>query len=223
VIASRRDFLEAAGRGACALGAFGLGIAALAPQSQGAAPVALRPPGAREAGRFLAACARCGLCARACPYDTLRLARLADDAPAGTPIYVARDVPCEMCPDIPCVVACPTGALDKSLVDIAKARMGTAVLTSPETCLNVRGLRCDVCYRVCPLIEKAITLEAQHNAGTGRHARLVPVVHAEACTGCGKCEKSCVLEEAAIKVLPVALAASRAGKHDVYGNRARTS
>jgi ferredoxin-type protein NapG len=49
------------------------------------------------------------------------------------------------------------------------------------------------------------------------------VVRAEACTGCGKCEKSCVLDEAAIKVLPLALAASRAGRHDVYGNRARTS
>jgi len=223
VTTSRREFFETAGRSACALGALGLGIAALAPESQGAAPVALRPPGARDGDRFLAACARCGLCVRACPYDTLRLARMTDDAPAGTPIYVARDVPCEMCPDIPCVGACPTGALDKSLADIAKARMGSAVLVSPETCLNVRGLRCDVCYRVCPLIEKAITLEAQHNAGTGRHVRFVPVVHAEACTGCGKCEKACVLEQAAIKVLPLALAAAKAGAHDVYGHRARTS
>jgi len=38
-------------------------------------------------------------------------------------------------------------------------------------------------------------------------------VHADACTGCGKCEKSCVLERAAIKVLPVALARGELGHH----------
>ncbi len=35
---------------------------------------------------------------------------------------------------------------------------------------------------------------------------LLPTVHSEACTGCGKCEKSCVLPEAAIRVLPRQLA-----------------
>lgn len=35
---------------------------------------------------------------------------------------------------------------------------------------------------------------------------LLPTVHSDACTGCGKCEKSCVLPEPAIKVLPRPLA-----------------
>jgi ferredoxin-type protein NapG len=35
---------------------------------------------------------------------------------------------------------------------------------------------------------------------------LLPTVHSDACTGCGKCEKSCVLPEAAIKVFPRQLA-----------------
>jgi ferredoxin-type protein NapG len=34
-------------------------------------------------------------------------------------------------------------------------------------------------------------------------------VHADKCTGCGKCEHGCVTEEASIKVLPLTLA-----KHD---------
>ena len=72
--------------------------------------------------------------------------------------------------------------------------MGLAVLVDQETCLNFLGLRCDVCYRVCPVIDKAITLEPQHNARTGKHALFIPTVHSDACTGCGKCEKSCVLE-----------------------------
>ena len=49
------------------------------------------------------------------------------------------------------------------------------------------------------------------------HAMFLPTVHAEACTGCGKCEKSCVLEEAAIKVLPASLARGRGGEHYQLG------
>jgi ferredoxin len=86
----------------------------------------------------------------------------------GTPYFVARSKPCEMCEDIPCVKACPTGALDHDLTDINQAKMGLAVLVDHETCLNFLGLRCDVCYRVCPVIDKAITLETQHNPRTGR-------------------------------------------------------
>ena len=39
------------------------------------------------------------------------------------------------------------------------------------------------------------------------------MVSTSSCTGCGKCEKSCVLEEAAIKVLPTELARGRIGAH----------
>ena len=90
--------------------------------------------------------------------------------------------------------------------DINKAQMGLAALVDHESCLNFLGLRCDVCYRVCPVIDKAITLETQHNPRSDRHAMLLPTVHSDACTGCGKCEKSCVLPEAAIKVFPRKLA-----------------
>ena len=126
---------------------------------------------------------------------------------------MARDYPCEMCEDIPCVVACPTGALDKRLTDINDARMGLAVLIDEETCLNFLGLRCDVCYRVCPLIGEAITLVREANLRTGKHARFIPTVHSDKCTGCGKCERACVLEEAAIKVIPGPLAKGAIGKH----------
>jgi ferredoxin-type protein NapG len=156
---------------------------------------------------------RCGLCVKACPYDTLKTAGWRDPAASGTPFFTARTVPCEMCEDIPCAKACPTGALDKSLNDIKASRMGTAVLVGHESCLNVQGLRCDVCYRVCPAIGEAITLERHHNERTGKHAMFIPTVHTEHCTGCGKCEKACVLDEAAIKVLPHALAVGKLGEH----------
>jgi len=41
----------------------------------------------------------------------------------------------------------------------------------------------------------------------------IPVVHSDACTGCGLCEKACILEEAAIKVFPMHLAKGQLGKH----------
>lgn len=212
---SRRDVLTRAVRAAAGACAVALGLGAIAGSARSArAAVALRPPGAMDDPEFLGACVRCGLCVRACPYDTLKLAGLGGPAQAGTPYFVARDVPCEMCEDIPCVVACPTGALDHALTDITRADMGVAVLVGRETCLNLLGLRCDVCYRVCPLIDEAITLHQQHNARTAKHAIFEPVVHADHCTGCGKCEKSCVLpDEAAIKVLPRSQATARSADH----------
>ena len=210
----RRRFLAESARmaGGCAVaGGF---LAYLASDAKALPDRALRPPGALGEEDFLAACVRCGLCVRDCPYDTLSLAELGlDSAATGTPFFIARDVPCEMCDDIPCVAACPTGALDKGLTNIDDAKMGVAVLVDQENCLNFLGLRCDVCYRVCPVIDEAITLERSHNERSGHHAMFAPTVHADHCTGCGMCEKSCVLPEAAIKVLPVRLARGKPAEH----------
>ena len=184
-------------------GAFLLGMI---PVRESAARWQPRPPGALPAEAFSAACARCGQCVSACPYDTLKLAGMRSPAPVGTPYFTPREIPCYMCRDLPCVKACPTGALDRELTDITQARMGLAALVDQENCLNFLGLRCDVCYRVCPVIDKAITLETRHNPRSDRHALLLPTVHSDACTGCGKCEKSCVLPEPAIKVFPRKLA-----------------
>ncbi len=213
---SRRQFLATLSKlagvagGACL---FSLGLGLYARQASALPAQALRPPGALAEDAFLAACLRCGLCVHGCPYDMLKLASPGTPVATGTPYFIARDKPCEMCEDIPCVVACPSGALDRSLKDIGKARMGLAALVDQETCLNFLGLRCDVCYRVCPVIDKAITLEKLHNPRSDRHALLLPTVHSEHCTGCGKCEQACVLPEAAIKIYPVKLAKGKLPDH----------
>jgi ferredoxin-type protein NapG len=124
-----------------------------------------------------------------------------------------------MCDDIPCVKACPTGALDKALEQIDDARMGLAMIVDQEACIAFNGLRCEVCFNLCPVQGKAITLEYQHNERSNKHALLVPSVHSDACTGCGKCEEACILDEAAIKVLPLRLAKGQAGKHYRLGWR----
>jgi len=182
-------------------------------QARALPATALRPPGALDEEAFQGACIRCGLCVRDCPYDTLKLARFGEPVALGTPWFEARKVPCEMCEDIPCVAACPTGALDHSLTDITQARMGVALITDQEACIAFQGLRCEVCFNVCPVRGKAITLELQHNRRSGKHARFIPVVHSSDCTGCGKCEEACILEEAAIKVLPIRLVKGMLGRH----------
>ena len=215
---SRRRFLKETAGVAGGAGLLALGVGMYAKQASALPATAIRPPGALPEAAFLAACVRCGLCVRDCPYDTLKLAELGDGVATGTPYFEARKVPCEMCEDIPCVVACPTGALDRALTDIAQSRMGLAVLIDQENCLNFLGLRCDVCYRVCPVIDKAITLERMHNPRSDRHAMLLPTVHSEHCTGCGKCEQSCVLPgESAIKVLPIKLAQGSKAEHYLRG------
>ena len=202
-----------------------------------ASPLVLRPPGALEENDFLRACIKCGLCAEACinrdtnidketgeqREGTLQMAKGGDHLLIGTPFFVPTEVPCYMCEDIPCVPVCPSGALDmssllneKSELDINKASMGLAVVHK-ESCIAFWGIQCDACYRACPLLDVAITLEYQQNDRTGKHAYLLPVVHDDSCTGCGLCEQACVTEEPAIFVLPNSVAKGKAGDHYVKG------
>jgi len=211
---NRRKFLGDTARTACGVGLFGLGLAMYGKVASSLPASAIRPPGARDEDKFLAACTRCGMCVRDCPYQILKLAEFGkDNAATGTPFFTARTGPCEMCEDIPCIPACPTGALDHSLVDITKARMGLAVVIDQETCIAFQGLRCEICFNVCPVRNKAIKLEYRPNARTGKHALFIPVVSSDSCTGCGLCEKACIMEEAAIKVMPIRLAKGELGRH----------
>ena len=211
---NRRKFLTDMAKTACGVSLFAMAIAVNAKQSAALPSEAIRPPGALPENDFLNACTRCGMCVQDCPYGILKLSELGDSVANGTPYFTARTGPCEMCEDIPCVVACPTNALDHELTDIDKSRMGLAVLIDQETCIAFLGLRCEVCFNVCPLQNKAIKLDRRPNARTGMHAIFAPVVNSEHCTGCGLCEKACILEDAAaIKVLPIRLAKGDLGHH----------
>lgn len=214
---NRRKFLGDTLKTACGAGLLGLGMGTYARQVESTPAWVIRPPGALPEPDFSGACIRCGLCVRDCPYDMLRLAELGEPVALGTPYFIARDKPCEMCEDIPCAAACPTNALSHELDNIDDARMGLAVLIDQEECIAFQGLRCEVCFNVCPLLGDAITIEMQHNRRSGKHALFIPVVHSDSCTGCGRCEKACILEEAAIKVLPMEIAKGLVGEHYRFG------
>ena len=202
-----------------------------------ASPLVLRPPGAIKEDDFLRACIKCGLCAEACQngetnldketglpkQGTLQMAKGGDHKLIGTPFFIPTEVPCYMCEDIPCVPVCPSGALDqlsvsndKGELDINKASMGLAVVHK-ESCIAFWGIQCDACYRACPLLGDAITIEMHRNERTGKHTFMLPIVNDNACTGCGLCEQACVTEKPAIFVLPNETAKGKAGDHYVKG------
>ena len=208
---SRRNLFARVGQGAALAATGGLVWSYLLTQQARATPFAIRPPGALAEADFNARCIKCGQCVDACPYDTLKLATAESGVPIGTPYYIPRETPCYMCEDIPCVPVCPTGALDHALENIDDSRMGLAVIDI-ENCLSWQGLRCEICFRECPVMGTAITIE-HHPRRVSKHAMFVPLVHSDACTGCGICEKACPTQKAAIRVLQPDLVQGQIGDH----------
>ncbi len=222
-VATRRDVIQKLLQGAGYLGLGGFTWGAYIDEAK-SEPLILRPPGAIEEEKFLKACVKCGACVEACPYDTLSLAVPGDQKPVGMPFFEARKIACEMCPDIPCVPVCPSVALDlkslltydknraKEVLDINKAKMGVAIVDH-EACIAFWGIQCDICYRACPLMDKAIIQTYSKNERTGKHAFLRPEVDHSVCTGCGLCENACVTEQPAIRILPRSVATGVDGSH----------
>jgi ferredoxin-type protein NapG len=113
----------------------------------------LRPPGALEEDIFLASCIKCGQCLQVCPPQVIKLAGISQGFGVGTPYIVPREGGCILCSGLPCVLACPTGALAHELSLGKDAEMGLAVISNPDTCLSVRGVN-DLVYRLENLQKK---------------------------------------------------------------------
>lgn len=97
----------------------------------------LRPPGAVDEHEFLGLCIKCGQCLQVCPYHAIELANWGKGHGVGTPYIDASVRGCWACEAVPCVLACPTGALDHSCEKAEDIQMGIAVLEFPRTCLAV--------------------------------------------------------------------------------------
>lgn len=128
----RRDFIKFSTLGllAAALGG-GIVISPYALQAE----MRLRPPGAVSEEEFLALCIKCGQCLQVCPYHSIKLADMAKGHGVGTPYIDARERGCYACSAVPCVLACPSGALDHSCEKPEDIKMGIAVLEFPNRCL----------------------------------------------------------------------------------------
>lgn len=184
--------------GVCAAGLF---IAQAAYAAIPSPLALLRPPGAGEPKHFDSRCIRCGRCIEACPYQAISAAPFDTHQAAGTPMITARSQACRLCEDFPCAQSCPTKALEVP-ESRDKAAMGTAVINE-DTCLSFQGMRCEVCYRACPLIDEAIVIDYRQREGDSIHALFTPQVIDDVCPGCGLCEQRCPVEDPAPAIIVV--------------------
>ena len=120
-----------------------LGIAAAAGIVGGrylkAEKLRLRPPGAVEEDEFLALCIKCGQCLQVCPYDSILLEDIEGGAGVGTAYIEPRERGCYLCEAFPCILACPSGALDHEKDDIKYIHMGMAVIVRESACLALHN------------------------------------------------------------------------------------
>lgn len=161
--------------------------------AQPAADSLLRPPGTANEEDFLSRCVRCGKCIEVCPPQILKAADSRAGSATGTPTFLPREKACILCEDFPCITACPTQALTE-VENREDVKIGVAVIDR-DLCIALQGMRCEVCYRACPLIDEAITLSYSTREGDAIHSIFEPVIHADACVGCGLCEERCVVSE----------------------------
>lgn len=179
----------------------------------------LRPPGAVDEPRFMALCIRCNRCLEVCPYGSIKRAGIGPTI--GTPYVFPENRACYLC--MACCRLCPTGALDRELrkpeqVAMGKARIDVSLCYShlflghdvlPDVSGRKIGALCNTCYNVCPLQEKAITLEKN----------LYPVI-LDGCVGCGICTERCPTRpRRAVNIIPAGM--GRKDEAGFYFHKAR--
>jgi MauM/NapG family ferredoxin protein len=171
-----------------------------------AGPELLRPPGALDELAFLTACTRCDKCLRACPQESILRAPAGSGFSVGTPYIHPRSMPCFLCAELPCIPACPEGALvwPKRWIGAREfggpeaVKMGTARIreslcwTYPVADREAED--CRVCVDRCPFPGGAIRMEGDDRAH--------PKVDGDRCTGCGLCVFVCPATGPAIAVAP---------------------
>ena len=130
-------------------------------------------------------------------FDTIVLLGSIGSA-VGAPTFDMREQACHMCEDFPCIAACPTGAL-LPVASRDVARIGTAVIKR-DLCIAVKGLRCEVCYRACPFMDQAITIDYHMRENDDLHSVFEPIVNPVHCTGCGICVERCVVDDPEVAI-----------------------
>jgi MauM/NapG family ferredoxin protein len=200
VLSGRREFLLAAASG------FAIApILALDPTRAAGQSRLIRPPGAQDEERFLAACVRCGQCMQACPLNALHPSGFEAGysgfwSPRIVPVLGHCDYNC-LGDDQPvgnfCATVCPTGAI-KKLTPKEKhdTPLGTACFLTDKCIPYAERQTCGVCIEHCPVPDKALKNEivdvVDPATGTTRQIQR-PYVDKTLCIGCGQCEHVCPL------------------------------
>ena len=184
----------------------------------------LRPPGALAERGFRSSCIKCGQCVQVCPYHSIYLLDITHLFDIGTPVIDAKDRGCYLCGALPCVLACPSGALSHETNEPKKVKMGIAVIENLNACLAYHGqvlkpddMRlkpakteqereldsalaakegkpCDLCASLCPYPQPLDAI-----AMIKANEYFAPQIRS-ACVGCGACAELCPSK--IIKIVP---------------------
>jgi len=172
----------------------------------------IRPPGAITERQFLQACTRCDKCIHACPKDAIqRVPKKMGFLIAGSPYIDPKKIPCVMCDDLPCIPACPDGALvPPPNNDRMEVKMGYAILDK-KNCQAYGDTFCQQCVIDCPIPGAIIQKDEK------------PIIDKRTCTGCGVCVLSCstVNIPLAIKIKPQMVIESQIQKKRMELEQAR--
>jgi polyferredoxin len=158
-------------------------------------PHLIRPPGAAE-NDLLSKCIRCGECVRVCPTGALHPS-VAEAGVEGfwTPVLIARAGFCQYSCNA-CGQVCPVEAIPPLPLEEKQRQVMGAAFVDRNRCIAwADHQECLVCEEMCPLPEKAITVDYSEFSGGA------PVVDRTRCIGCGNCEYKCPVNgQAAIRV-----------------------
>ena len=188
----------------------------------------LRLPGAEDEKRFLGTCIKCGQCVQVCPYHAVKLLDINHGVAMGTPVIIPQERGCYLCDLLPCVLSCPSEALNHDVSDAVYVNMGKAVVVDPNSCLGMTGnvVTNDMISRLIahgaesePEIELAEKLKSYEGKPCTICADLCPYPDKQAaiglagddkykpeirekCVGCGVCVELCPAEKNVFEIEP---------------------
>lgn len=198
---SRRKFLHQAGL---------ISLSAFIPSLPDSDDIILRPPGAGN--DFMSKCIRCGKCAEACPFDSIKFLEISYGLPVHTPYIDPLKTPCYLCrgkndseESLPlgkylrCGEACPTGALKliennkETLSEISNDFKTGVARLDKQLCVAWQFGFCGECYFNCPMKDKALLRKPPDEPVAGEG--LFPYIDERYCLGCGVCTYICPVRE----------------------------
>ncbi len=199
----RAESVDLQRRGLITAGILGAGVGLLSQTAtlsgeSDFSPELVRPPASVKEEDFLALCARCGECMKACPTNGVHPAMLEGGLESmWTPIMNMHIGYCEYECNL-CSQVCPTGAIREiSVEEKKKVKIGLAFFDK-NRCLPYAFQRtCIVCEEHCPTPQKAIWFEEIEvvSEKEGKIKVKQPHIDPDLCIGCGICVHKCVITD----------------------------
>ncbi|WP_096019120.1 MULTISPECIES: 4Fe-4S dicluster domain-containing protein [Campylobacter] len=143
----------------------------------------LRPPGGVE--NFESLCIKCGQCVQVCPYHSINLLGFDDGINLATAYIDPNKRGCYLCDLFPCILACPSGALDHNTNSIKDIKMGVAIIKDIDRCYaNKKISKSDV----SSLLERKTYNQREHDAKQ--------IIEDNIDKTCSLCVSSCLVDNA---------------------------